>query len=218
MTSAGCSCKARLSASSRFRAPRGHVPVVCLNAVRASLKWFLAKSAQMALLARLVAAFSIPNSTSFYEVCAQDPYDPFPPPACGLRQFREPVAGMIARTAAAVALAFWRDRRVRSRAMAARYRRAWELQALGRDLARFRADMPHCRDGRSHEMSGASSDCMQATFSCEYYAPAPWTLMTGRSSPKATSAAGKASSYTRMVSSYRCRRKFGAKCGTPSAA
>ena len=45
-----------------------------------------------------------------YDVPHEVRYDPFPPPACSLRQFREPVAGMFARTlaAAAAALAFWR--------------------------------------------------------------------------------------------------------------
>ena len=42
------------------------------------------------------------------DVLHEVPYDPFPPPACGLRQNREPVPGMIARTVAAAALAFWR--------------------------------------------------------------------------------------------------------------
>ena len=57
-------------------------PMVCLNDVRASLKAFLAESAHPALLARLVAVFLDHGLDVLHEV----PYQPFPLPACGLRQ------------------------------------------------------------------------------------------------------------------------------------
>ena len=50
--------------------------VVCLNDVRASLKWVLAESAHPALLARFV--------DHGLDVLHEVPYHPFPLPACGL--------------------------------------------------------------------------------------------------------------------------------------
>ena len=49
--------------------------------------------------------------------------------------------------------------------MAARYRKALEPPRRGAGSGSFRADIPHSRDERNHELCAAASGCMQATLS-----------------------------------------------------
>jgi hypothetical protein len=91
--------------------------------------------------------------------------------------------------------------RVRSRAMAARYRKGLELQALGRDLARLERI---CRTAETD----ATIKCVMLRLiacrrRCRVIRPCAMDIQDGAGRfrrLRATCAAGKASRYTRIVS------------------
>jgi hypothetical protein len=108
--------------------------------------------------------------------------------------------------------------RVRSRAMAARYKKALEPPRRGPDLGRSE------RIYRTPE-TNVSMNCVPLRLvACRRrcrasYTPAPWTLMMGRSSQKATSDLRgwkDTKIYARGII-FQGHRKFRAICSTPSA-
>ena len=104
--------------------------------------------------------------------------------------------------------------------MAARYRKGLELQALGRDLARLERICRTAETDATIECGMLRLIACSAGNAVASYAPAPWTLKTGRSIPQATSdlRSWKGTQIYAHGILYHGHHKLRSKCGTLSAA